>query len=42
MAERVAELRARGAQVVLIAEGRGSLDRAKEVLAAKGLTAEEV
>jgi transcription-repair coupling factor (superfamily II helicase) len=42
MAERVAELRARGAQVVLIAEGRGSLDRAKEVLAAKGLTGEEV
>src|SRR5207245_4476851 len=34
MAERTAELRAAGARVVLIGEGHGSLDRAKEVLAA--------
>jgi transcription-repair coupling factor (superfamily II helicase) len=35
MADRVADLRLRGARVLLIAEGRGSLERAKEVLAAR-------
>jgi transcription-repair coupling factor (superfamily II helicase) len=40
MAERVRALHDRGARVVLAAEGRGSLQRAEEVLAARGLPAE--
>jgi transcription-repair coupling factor (superfamily II helicase) len=42
MAERVAELHGRGARLVLIAEGRGSLDRAKEVLGARGLPVADI
>jgi transcription-repair coupling factor (superfamily II helicase) len=37
MADRIVELRRRGARIVVAAEGRGSLERAGEVLAAKGL-----
>src|SRR5207253_10658811 len=37
MVARVSELRDGGARFVLIAEGRGSLDRAKEVLGGTGL-----
>ncbi|HMC36346.1 MAG TPA: transcription-repair coupling factor [Actinomycetota bacterium] len=42
MAERTAELRAAGARVVLIGEGHGSLDRAKEVLAARSVPLDDV
>src|SRR5207302_7394115 len=42
LAERLAAMHRDGARVVLFAEGRGSLERAEEVLAPKGLPAGEI
>jgi transcription-repair coupling factor (superfamily II helicase) len=40
MADRIAGLRAAGTPVLVVAEGRGSLERASEVLGSKGVTAD--
>jgi transcription-repair coupling factor (superfamily II helicase) len=42
MAEQVRELHGSGTRVLLAAEGRGSLERAKEVLQAKGIPVEDL
>jgi transcription-repair coupling factor (superfamily II helicase) len=42
MAERIRDLHAEGTRIVLAAEGRGSLDRAKEILEAKAVPIQDL
>ncbi len=42
MSERLLELHGAGASIVLVAEGRGSLERSREVLSAKGVSGPQV
>jgi transcription-repair coupling factor (superfamily II helicase) len=42
MSERITDLHRMGTRILLTAEGRGSLDRASEVLAAKGIASSDV